>query len=520
VDAPLFNHPGGVVNPGFNLVMSSPQGTIYYTTNGTDPRTPVEIEELNRSMLVTTNTLRKVLVPSAANGGSTVGALWRTNGFNDTAWISGQRGIGYDTTPDYLPLIGINVDTTMRNLNGSVFIRIPCHVTSTNLLNYMVLRMRFDDGFADFLNGQLIASANAPTALQWNSFATAGNSDTAAVRFRDFDVSAFVGALRPGENILAIQGLNVSLDSSDFLIDAELGVAQHRIVGGLPTALVYSRPIPLTDRHLIKARVLHGAEWSALHEASFVVGTPELVISELHYHPANPSAGEIAAGFLDENAFEFVELYNPGTATFDLNGVHFVAGIDFDFTGSALTRLAPGARVLVVQNRAAFAHRYGVGLPIAGEYTGRLSNAGERIALADATGHILFEITYSTTAPWPVAADGNGPSLELVNLAGNRAAPDHWQSSPATGGSPGLPVSVEAASVSGLIRQGDQLQLSIAAEAGRTYHVFSTDSLAGDVIWRHERMAGPAATGGAIAIVLEMPAGIPARFFKTLATLP
>jgi len=64
------------------------------------------------------------------------------------------------------------------------------------------------------------------------------------------------------------------------------------------------------------------------------------------------------------------------------------------------------------------------------------------------------------------------------------------------------------------------LRLSIAAEAGRTYHVFVAERLAGDMVWRHERMVGPATSNGAIAIVLEMPAGIPARFFKTIGALP
>jgi hypothetical protein len=220
-----------------------------------------------------------------------------TNGFNDAAWTSGQRGIGYDTAPDYLPFIGIDVGATMRNVNGSVFIRIPFNVASTNQLNHMLLRMRFDDGFTAFLNGQAIAAANAPGSLSWNSLATAGNADTAAVQFRDFDVSAFVGALRPGENILAIQGLNVTLESSDFLIDAELVVAQRRVVGGLPTAFVYTGPIPLSARTLIKARVLNGTEWSALHETTYVVPGPDLLISELQYHPSNPSDAELLAGF-------------------------------------------------------------------------------------------------------------------------------------------------------------------------------------------------------------------------------
>ncbi len=38
VVAPSFNQHGGRVVPGFNLTMTAPAGTIYYTTNGTDPR--------------------------------------------------------------------------------------------------------------------------------------------------------------------------------------------------------------------------------------------------------------------------------------------------------------------------------------------------------------------------------------------------------------------------------------------------------------------------------------------------
>ena len=40
VAAASFNHYGGHVQPGFELSMSAPAGAIYYTTDGTDPRTP------------------------------------------------------------------------------------------------------------------------------------------------------------------------------------------------------------------------------------------------------------------------------------------------------------------------------------------------------------------------------------------------------------------------------------------------------------------------------------------------
>jgi hypothetical protein len=37
---PQFSHPGGEVVAGFNLTMSAPTGTVYYTLDGTDPRAP------------------------------------------------------------------------------------------------------------------------------------------------------------------------------------------------------------------------------------------------------------------------------------------------------------------------------------------------------------------------------------------------------------------------------------------------------------------------------------------------
>ena len=40
--------------------------------------------------------------------------------------------------------------------------------------------------------------------------------------FDEFDVSDFIGYLRTGPNVLAIQGLNVSVDDGDLLIVPEL----------------------------------------------------------------------------------------------------------------------------------------------------------------------------------------------------------------------------------------------------------------------------------------------------------
>ncbi len=92
----------------------------------------------------------------------------------------------------------------------------------------MNLRVKYDDGFAAYLNGKPIAAANAPSSLQWNTSASGDHPDASAVIFQSFNVSDHMQLLKEGGNTLAIHGLNAQLSSSDFLFDAllEIGVEQ------------------------------------------------------------------------------------------------------------------------------------------------------------------------------------------------------------------------------------------------------------------------------------------------------
>ena len=92
----------------------------------------------------------------------------------------------------------------------------------TNAFDSLQLLMRFDDGFAAYLNGHLIASSNAPASLAWNSAATQRHLDPQAVQWTAFDVSAARQWLQPGNNVLAIQALNIAATNTDFLMQAQL----------------------------------------------------------------------------------------------------------------------------------------------------------------------------------------------------------------------------------------------------------------------------------------------------------
>jgi len=193
-----------------------------------------------------------------------------------------------------------------------------------------------------------------------------------------------------------------------------------------PTACVYSNAVTLVRGLVVKARVLSAGTWSALTEAAFTVsglGVP-IRITEIMYHP------------IGGDAYEFIELQNIGPLAVDMSGFSF-QGITYVVPNGTI--LAPGA-VMVLSSSAdpaAFVSRY-PGVLVTGTYSGQLSNAGERIALVDQNGNTITSVEYGTGSGWPVAADGGGHSLELIDSRGDANDPANWRASLALNGSPGL----------------------------------------------------------------------------------
>jgi hypothetical protein len=177
-----------------------------------------------------------------------------------------------------------------------------------------------------------------------------------------------------------------------------------------------------------------------LTDALFTVDMP-LRVTELNYHPGDRSDAELAAGIVDDDDFEFVELQNiHDTATIDLAGVRFTDGIEFTLGSESL---APGERIVVVRNRIAFEHRYGEGIRIAGEYGTtpedyKLNNSGETVTLLDASGGVIQSFAYRDD--WHPSTDGGGTTLVVVDSHAAREAwsvSTGWRESYDAGGSPG-----------------------------------------------------------------------------------
>jgi hypothetical protein len=212
------------------------------------------------------------------------------------------------------------------------------------------------------------------------------------------------------------------------------------------TAILYAGPFTVSPSTPINVRVRPASPnlpWSGMVSNNPIPMVPadvtNLRISELNYNPQDPSAAELLlVPGADNNSFEFVELANIGNRPIDLSDVEFTAGIEFNFSDGDVTTLAPGETVLIVTSQAAFAARYGAGFNIAGEYGGRLDSAGERLTLVDAAGDEIHNFVYDDNNPWPKPADGDGPTLEVVDLLGDHRSATNWRASLAIHGSPGV----------------------------------------------------------------------------------
>ena len=203
-----------------------------------------------------------ILRDSAVVPGGSVGGVRRTVTLNSVAVgdtidiavdptnVDGRIHDDTDKTFVTLTLRGLvsiagqvnsSLESVMRNVNATAYLRFPFNVTDPSAFNSLLLRMKYDDGFVAYLNGVEVARGNAPMTLAWNAAATLPRSDSEANQYQEFNISSSLGLLRAGVNVLAIQGLNAAANDGDFVILPELTATSetnnpaYRLYFALPT---------------------------------------------------------------------------------------------------------------------------------------------------------------------------------------------------------------------------------------------------------------------------------------------
>jgi len=251
-----------------------------------------------------------------------------------------------------------------------------------------------------------------------------------------------------------------------------------------PSAFEYREPITIAEPTRIRARTVAGAAlWSGLVEGVYILSMPRLVVTEVHYNPADPTPEEDPLDAFNGTDMEFVEITNIDSEPADLFGVAFNrTTFVFEFDGdSDIHEIAPGETIVVVENRDAFAARYGFdNLWVAGQFrSGSLNNSGETVGILAATGAPIVEFRYDDA--WYPQTDGVGFSLVNVDPFDPSAdldAPQAWRPSAALHGTPGF---VDAAPNGGLRLPGDLTAdglLDVADAVGILRYLFAGVAIA------------------------------------------
>jgi hypothetical protein len=151
-----------------------------------------------------------------------------------------------------------------------------------------------------------------------------------------------------------------------------------------------------------------------------------LVINEINYNSAN-----------NFDPGDWVEFYNPHAYELDLAGWEFKDSDDLhSFVFPFGTVIEPNGYFVICRDTAAFDSLFPDVTRYMGNFDFGLAANGELIRLYDNSGTLIDTVMYDNIAPWPTEADGNGPTLELINPAWDNALAGSWAAA-ALHGTPG-----------------------------------------------------------------------------------
>jgi len=129
-------------------------------------------------------------------------------------WKTGKAGFGYGDDDD---------ETVLDDMEGkylSVFIRREFELPEKVELKGLGLLINYDDGFILHANGRRLFSSSNVTVDEKTGETTVTNHEANGAEY--FSLSEYASAFRTGKNVIAIQGLNTNLPSTDFTLDPQL----------------------------------------------------------------------------------------------------------------------------------------------------------------------------------------------------------------------------------------------------------------------------------------------------------
>jgi hypothetical protein len=245
------------------------------------------------------------------------------------------------------------------------------------------------------------------------------NGDNVGAKFwRDlFSNSTFRCYMSRRWNQLTAPGQPLNIDElNSFIDETVVTISEATVRENMRWSTIGDHNVRINDiKSFLTSRIVWMTNGLGSFSTCSAISLPSLVISRINYHPADTD--EIAG----EDP-EFIEIVNTSNTPVSLTGIYFSGmGMGFQFEkGSTL----PGNAVIqITDNKGGFKEKYGY-TPF-GQYARKLSNAAQKLTLADAFGNVIDVVEYADTTPWP-DADGNGSYLKLTDLAADNNMGTNW----------------------------------------------------------------------------------------------
>ena len=165
---------------------------------------------------------------------------------------------------------------------------------------------------------------------------------------------------------------------------------------------------------------------TAVFEPSELVpGT--IVVNEINYNSSD-----------DFNPEDWIELHNPGETAVNIS--EWVLKDDDDghvFSIPEATIIQPNEYLILAKDLNQFVSYFPNVNHIVGSFEFGLGGGGDQIRIYNTDGVLVDSLQYDDDDPWPTEADGNGPSLELINPALDNSLSESWAAS-TDNGTPGV----------------------------------------------------------------------------------
>ena len=143
--------------------------------------------------------------------GAKPGKSWTMPEFDDSSWKRGPAGFGYGDKDDKTEL------KDMVNNYKVVYVRKEFEIDDLATAGNMGLAVSYDDAFIAYLNGKEVIRVGVDKG-QGDS-ARGFHSHEAKGEARFFSLAKSKKLFRKGSNVIAIEGPNANVESSDFTLD-------------------------------------------------------------------------------------------------------------------------------------------------------------------------------------------------------------------------------------------------------------------------------------------------------------